>query len=72
MPPLDVEEQAIWDSVELGEWQSIPNVEQEIQRYQHYAQSQVNALEAVSIELPASDLKALQELAQQQIFRSCY
>ena len=65
MSSLDLEEQAILESVELGEWQSVPNVAQEIQRYQLYAQSQVNAPEAVSIELPASDLKALQELAQQ-------
>ena len=65
MPPLDAEEQAILESVELGEWQSVPNVEEEIQRYQDYVKSQVNALEEVSFELPASDLQILQDLAQQ-------
>ena len=62
--PLDAEEQAILESVENDEWQSVPNVAQEVQRYQHYAQAQVNALEMVSIELPASDLQSLQNLAQ--------
>jgi len=64
MSLLDAEEQAILASVELGEWQSVPDLEQEIQRYQHYARSQVNALETISIDLPASDLQSLQELAQ--------
>jgi predicted DNA binding CopG/RHH family protein len=64
MSILDAEEQAILASVELGEWQSVPNLEQEIQRYQHYARSQVNALETISIDLPASDLQSLQDLAQ--------
>ena len=62
--PLDAEEQAILESVENDEWQSVPNVAQEVQRYQHYAQAQVNALEMVSIELSASDLQSLQNLAQ--------
>lgn len=65
MPPLDAEEQALLDSVELGEWQSIPNVAVEIGRYQRYAQAQVNALASVNIELPSSDLQALQVVAQQ-------
>ena len=64
MSLLDAEEQAILASVELGEWQSVPDLEQEIQRYQHYARSQVNVLETISIDLPASDLQSLQELAQ--------
>lgn len=62
--PLDAEEQAILESVENNEWQSVPNVAQEVQRYQLYAQAQVNALERVSVELPASDLHSLQNLAQ--------
>lgn len=65
MPPLDAEEQALLDSVELGEWQSVPNIAAEIERYQHYAQAQANTLESVSIELPSQDLQALQTFAQQ-------
>lgn len=65
MPPLDAQEQAILESVELNEWQSVPNVAQEIERYQRYAQAQVTTLEAISIELSTTDLQALQEVAQQ-------
>ncbi|MBE7383075.1 MAG: antitoxin [Leptolyngbya sp. SIO1E4] len=65
MPPLDAAEQALLDSVELGEWQSVPDVTTEIERYQHYAQVQENTLESVSLELPSQDLQALQAFAQQ-------
>lgn len=65
MSSLDAEDQAILESVENGEWQSVPNVAQEIQRYQQYAQSQVDALEEVRIELSVSDMRSLQTLAQQ-------
>ncbi|MBW4651668.1 MAG: hypothetical protein KME20_01200 [Kaiparowitsia implicata GSE-PSE-MK54-09C] len=65
MPPLDAEEQAILESVELGEWQPVPDVTQEIERYRTYAQSQVNGLAAVSLELPTSDLQRLQSFAEE-------
>ncbi len=65
MPPLDAEEKAILESVELGEWQSIQNATEEIARYQHYAQAQVNALESIRIELPSDDLQAFRVVAQQ-------
>jgi predicted DNA binding CopG/RHH family protein len=65
MQPLDVEEQEILDSVESGEWQSVQNLRQEIQRYQRYAQAQLGSLEKVSLELPASDFQVLQTIAQQ-------
>lgn len=65
MPPLNAEEQTLLDSVELGEWQSVPDVATEIERYQHYAQAQENPLESVSFELPSQDLQALQAFAQQ-------
>ena len=63
MTPLNVEEQEIFESVENGEWQSISDVKQEIQRYQQYAQASM--LESVSIKIPASDFQSLQILAQQ-------
>ena len=61
---LDAEEQAILESVENDEWQSIQNVMHDIQQYQHYAQTQMGALEEVRIELPARDMRSLQDLAQ--------
>jgi predicted DNA binding CopG/RHH family protein len=65
MPSLDAEETAILASVELGEWQTVPNLAQDIKRYQHYAQVQTDGLESVTIELPASDLHSLEAFAQQ-------
>ena len=55
MPLLDAEELAILESVELGEWQSVPDIEREINRYQGYARTQVNALESASVELSVND-----------------
>lgn len=65
MPPLDAEEQAILESVDLGEWQSVPDVTQELERYRAYAQAQVNGLAAVSLELPTNDLQRLQAFAEE-------
>ncbi|MEM6424516.1 MAG: hypothetical protein AAF728_05065 [Cyanobacteria bacterium P01_D01_bin.128] len=42
MPSLDAEEQALLESVELGEWQPVPDIDQETERYQKYARSQLN------------------------------
>jgi predicted DNA binding CopG/RHH family protein len=63
MTSLNIEEQEIFESVESGEWQSISDVEQEIQRYQQYAQASM--LESVSIKILTSDFQSLQILAQQ-------
>ena len=63
MTSLNIEEQEIFESVENGEWRSISDVEQEIQRYQQYAQASM--LESVSIKIPVSDFQSLQILAQQ-------
>jgi predicted DNA binding CopG/RHH family protein len=63
MSPLDLEEQGILESLENGEWQSVPNVAQEIQRYQSYAQAA--NLESINIELPTSDFQSLRVLAEQ-------
>lgn len=63
MLPLDPEEQAILESVENDEWNSVPDRLREIQRYQSYAQAHVAelsaGLEEVKIELPADDLRSL-------------
>ena len=61
---LTTAEQTILESVEQGEWQSVPNMTQAIKRYQQYAQQQVHALETVSISLPADDLQVLRKIAE--------
>jgi predicted DNA binding CopG/RHH family protein len=40
---LDREEQELLDSIENGDWVSIPNVKSEIQRFQEIAKQQVTA-----------------------------
>ena len=60
---LDDYEQELLDSVERGEWQSVPNLHQELDRYQRHAQAYTQALQKITIELPSSDIASLQELA---------
>jgi predicted DNA binding CopG/RHH family protein len=60
---FDDYEQEILDSVERGEWQSVPNLQQEIDRYQRHAQAYMQSLQKITIELPSSDIASLQELA---------
>jgi len=60
---LDAEEQDILDSVERGEWQSVPNLQQEIGRYQRHAQAYIQSIQKITIELSSSDIAFLQELA---------
>jgi predicted DNA binding CopG/RHH family protein len=62
---LDAEEQDLLESVENDEWQPIPNMREEIQRYQHYARAQIQNLEEVRVELPVTDMRSLENLAQQ-------
>lgn len=65
MSTLNTEELEVLSSVELGEWQSITDLPEAINRYQHYALSQTNELAAISIGLPTDDLQALKVMAQQ-------
>jgi predicted DNA binding CopG/RHH family protein len=65
MQSLDAEEQAILESVENGEWQPVPNMQEEIQRYQQYVQAQLGPLEEFRVQLSAQDVRSLQALAQQ-------
>ena len=60
---LDDYEQDILDSVERGEWQSVPNLQQEIERYQRHAQAYMQSIQKITIDLPSSDIASLQEIA---------
>ncbi|APB33315.1 hypothetical protein GlitD10_0997 [Gloeomargarita lithophora Alchichica-D10] len=55
--PLDSEEQAILNSVEQGEWQSVPSLELEIKRYRDYA-----VASRQSIVTPGASVRILREL----------
>ncbi|WP_017303954.1 hypothetical protein [Spirulina subsalsa] len=64
MSTLDQEERDLLASVEGGEWRSIPNSREAIQRYQIYAQQQLNLWAEVNDELSEQDMKRLDSLAQ--------
>ncbi|MDG2991225.1 hypothetical protein L3556_09825 [Candidatus Synechococcus calcipolaris G9] len=61
MYELDAEEQDLLTSVEAGEWQSVTNLAEEIERYRGYAQAH-NA-ESIYLQVPTDDFQALQSLA---------
>lgn len=62
---LTPEEQELLASVENDEWLSVPNLEEEIKRYQSYAQAQLGELQEIKVEIPSQDLQFLQALANQ-------
>jgi predicted DNA binding CopG/RHH family protein len=61
---LDEEEQALLESIESGEWVSVPNVEQEIQRLQAMAREQI-ARQKIEINLSLQDTGKIHNLAEQ-------
>jgi predicted DNA binding CopG/RHH family protein len=60
---LDAEEQALVDSYERGEWQSIGAFQEKRQEYQAYAAATLETMGLVSIVLPKEDLKAIRQKA---------
>ncbi|MEB3120506.1 MAG: hypothetical protein VKL41_04720 [Snowella sp.] len=69
---LDEEERALLDSIESGEWISVPNVEQdveqdveqEIQRLQAMAREQI-ARQKIEVNLSMQDTNKIYDLAEQ-------
>lgn len=62
---LTPEEQELLTSVENNEWLSIPNLNQEIKRYQSCAQTHIGELQEIKIEITVQDLQFLEALANQ-------
>ena len=60
---LEAEEQALLDSYERDEWQSISVLQEKSQQYQVYAIAALEAIGLVSIVLPKEDLKAIRQKA---------
>ncbi|MEM1280868.1 MAG: hypothetical protein AAGG53_12810 [Cyanobacteria bacterium P01_H01_bin.152] len=60
---LTSEEQEILESVERGEWLSVPNLKEEIARYQSYAQAELGEFQEIKVELLSQDLIFLQRIA---------
>jgi len=57
---LDKEERDILDSFERGEWRSVKNLKQEIQKHQEYARQTLKKDKRVNIRIPSRDLDELQ------------
>jgi predicted DNA binding CopG/RHH family protein len=62
---IDPEEKALLESVESGEWQSVPHVKEEIARYERYATAALSGQQAVTIYLPQKDFSLLQAKADE-------
>ena len=66
LPRLDAEEAELLRSFEAGEWQPVPQMEQEIARYAAYARATLAAQKRVTIRLAEPDVQALQLKAREE------
>lgn len=62
-PKLDKEERDLLQSVEAGEWESVPELEEEILRHREYARNTLKKDRRVNIRISSRDLDDLQALA---------
>lgn len=60
---LNKEEKETLESVEAGEWQRIPNFEEEAKRYQEYARATLRKDKRVNIRMTERDMIRLQKKA---------
>jgi len=65
---LDKEERDLLDSFERGEWQSVPNVEEEMKRHQTYARATLTNLKNknINIRIAEYDLIRLKARAMEE------
>ena len=60
---LDNEERDVIESVERGEWKSVKNLKQEIEKHRQYARNTLRKDARVNIRISSRDLEALQSKA---------
>lgn len=60
---LDDEERDLVESIERGEWESVKNLEAEIEKHRGYARNTLKKDKRVNIRISARDLEALQARA---------
>jgi len=60
---LKKDEMELLDSVEAGEWRSVPDREEEVARYQEYAAATFKKDRRINIRISSKDLNALQKRA---------
>ncbi len=63
---LDSEERELLDSVESGEWESVPNLEEEMRRHRAYARNTLKKDRRVNIRISSRDLEDIQALAAEE------
>ena len=63
---LSKDEKELLDSVERGEWETIPNFEKEAKRYQEYAKATFRKDRRVNIRISEKDLVNIQKRALQE------
>ena len=66
MPKLDRKEKDLLESVERGEWKSIPRAKSEAKRYQKYAEATFKKDRRINIRISSKDLEALQKRALEE------
>ena len=59
MITLDQEEQALSESIEKGEWKSVPDIEEEIRKSKEYAKATFAKNKRMNIRIAQKDLTAL-------------
>jgi predicted DNA binding CopG/RHH family protein len=60
---LDDEERDLIESVERGEWKSVKNLKEEIEKHRQYARNTLRKDSRVNIRISSRDLEALQARA---------
>ena len=63
---LDKEEQELSESVERGEWRSVPNLKEEIMKAKEYARATVAKNQRMNIRISKKDLDALKIKAMEE------
>jgi predicted DNA binding CopG/RHH family protein len=63
MSKLKKDEKELLESVEAGEWQSVPDREAEVARYREYAAATFKKDRRINIRISTKDLNALQKRA---------
>lgn len=65
-PKLDREERELLKSVESGEWESVPDLDDELRRHQEYARNTLRKDRRVNIRISSRDLEDIQALAVEE------
>ena len=66
MTKLDPKEKDIADSIERGEWRSVPRLKDERKRYARYAAATFRKDRRVNIRMSGKDLEAIQKRALEE------